>query len=348
MISARAIRLPPGSFDAFELFLMNLRTLGKTGISVSEISLGAWQLGGKWGSPFSPETAEAVLTTAMEQGVTFVDTADVYSDGESERAIGRFLKQHPGAFRVATKCGRRISPHVAENYTPETLRSHVEQSLERLQTDCIDLVQLHCPPTEVYYRDEIFELFDRLKDEGKIRNLGVSVEKIGEAERAITYPNVTTVQIIFNLFRQRPAETFFEKAKAAQVGIIARVPLASGLLSGKMTASTQFSSTDHRHFNREGAAFDKGETFSGVPFETGLEAAEILKTIFEGNELAAAALRWILMFDAVSVAIPGASNPGQMQANVAAGSLAAFSAEQMNKAREVYDNLIKPHVHHLW
>lgn len=328
---------------------MRKRRLGKTGFSAAEIGLGTWQVGGRWGEAFDPGLADRSIAEAIDRGVDFIDTADAYSDGESEKAVGRALRSHPGRFRVATKCGRQISPHVSAGYTPKVLRAYVEDSLRRLGTDCLDLIQLHCPPTEVYYRPEIFGLFDRLKEEGKVANLGVSVEKIEEALKAIEYPNVTTVQIIFNMFRQRPAELFFREASRRDVGVIVRVPLASGLLSGKYTRQTSFGSKDHRSFNREGAAFDKGETFSGVDYEKGLAAVEALKQILPPEpSLAAWALRWILMFDAVSVVIPGASRPEQVAQNLAAAELRPLSKAEMDGIGELYRERIRDPVHYLW
>ena len=326
---------------------MKSRTLGRTGFRVSEIGIGTWQVGGKWGDPFDADLADRILDQAAELGITFIDTADVYSDGLSEQAVGRALKRHPGRFHFATKCGRRISPHVSAGYTPQKLRGFVEDSLKRIGVEALDLVQLHCPPTEVFYRPEIFETFDRLKQEGKVLNLGVSVEKVEEGLKALEYANVASIQVIFNLFRLRPAERLFDQAKRKNVGIIVRVPLASGLLSGKMTAATSFGAEDHRTFNREGAAFDKGETFSGVDFATGLKAVEELKGVF-GPDLAAWALRWILSFDAVSTVIPGASRPEQVALNVGAAKLPAPSGRQRKAAAAVYDKYIRQPVHHLW
>jgi aryl-alcohol dehydrogenase-like predicted oxidoreductase len=329
---------------------MQYRTLGKTGFKVSEISLGTWQVGGKWGEPFDEQTAERTVSLAIEHDITFFDTADVYSDGLSERAVAKVVRsrQQQGLY-IATKCGRQINPHVSAGYTTAVLQGFVEASLKNMRTDCIDLIQLHCPPTEVYYRPEIFELFNKLKDQGKIRFLGVSVEKVEEALKAIEYPNVATVQIIFNMFRHRPAELFFREAKKCGIGIIVRVPLASGLLSGKMTTHTSFGKDDHRQFNRNGEAFDKGETFSGVDFATGLKAAEELKALFpEEHTLAQWALRWILMFPEVSCVIPGASRPEQMKQNVKAAELPPLTEEQMADVKKIYDEYIRNPVHHLW
>ncbi|WP_215223518.1 aldo/keto reductase [Echinicola shivajiensis] len=328
---------------------MEYRILGKTGFKVSEISLGTWQVGGGWGGSFDEKEASKIINSAIDEGVNFLDTADVYDDGASEHAVGKVLKERSEEIYVATKCGRQINPHVSEGYTPTVLRAYVEASLKNMQLETLDLIQLHCPPTKVFYRDEIFELFDRLKEEGKIRHLGVSVEKVEEAMQALKYPNVSTVQIIFNMFRQKPLEEFFGAAQENNIGIIARVPLASGLLSGKMDTSSTFDKNDHRDFNRNGEAFDKGETFSGVDFETGLQAVEELKPVFGGSySLASWALRWILMFDQVSTVIPGASRVEQVLSNVKAGQLAQLNADQMNKVKEVYNNYIKASVHQLW
>ncbi len=327
---------------------MKYRMLGKTGFNVSEISLGTWQVGGKWGERFDEGNAERIVNLAIDQGINFIDTADVYGDGLSEAAVARVVRSRSERVFVATKCGRKISPHVAREYTPPRLVSFVEKSLKNMGLETIDLIQLHCPPTEVYYRPEIFETFDRLKEAGKIRNLGVSVEKVEEGLKAIEYPNVATVQIIFNMFRHRPKELFFFEARRRNVGIIVRVPLASGLLSGKFTKDTIFGKEDHRTFNREGAEFDKGETFSGVDYATGLRAADELKKLFpSGDPLAAWALRWILMFDAVSCIIPGASSSGQVTANFNAAALPPLTDEQMAGVEAVYAK-IKPQVHQLW
>lgn len=328
---------------------MELRTLGKTGIEVAAISIGTWQVGGKWGSSFDNANADTILNKAIDSGINFIDTADVYSDGESEKAVGRIVKSRSEKIYVATKCGRQIQPHVNEGYQPAVLRKYVEDSLKRLQLETIDLIQLHCPPTQVYYRPEIFELFDVLKQEGKIQNLGVSVEKVEEALKAIEYNNVSTVQIIFNMFRQRPAELFFSEAKKKNIGIIVRVPLASGLLTGKFSAQSSFADGDHRQFNRNGEAFDKGETFSGIDYATGLAAVEALKAIFPGQtNLAPIALKWILQFDAVSCIIPGASNIKQVDSNVSALQIPGFTPEQLAAIQQVYEKYIKKAVHHLW
>lgn len=328
---------------------MNYRNLGATGMRVSEISLGTWAFGGDWGS-VNEDDAYAALNRAVDLGVNFLDTADVYGDGRSEKLIGRLLKDRPNdEIFVATKAGRRLDPHTAEGYNAENLTAFVERSLKNLGVEALDLLQLHCPPTAAYRQDETFEALDELQEAGKIKNHGVSVEKVEEAGMALEYPGVKTVQIIFNIFRQKPAEEFFPLAEERNIGILARVPLASGLLSGKMSADRAFDEGDHRNFNRNGEAFDKGETFSGVDFETGLKAAEELKELVpEGGTLAQFALRWILMHPAVSCAIPGGKNPAQVEDNVAAAGLAPLSDEAMERAREIYDASVRPQVHHLW
>lgn len=327
---------------------MNYRELGRTGWKVSEVSFGAWAIGSAWGATDDGESI-AALHRAIDLGVNFIDTADVYGDGHSERLIAQVLKERNETVHVATKAGRRLDPHVADGYTAENLTRFVERSLKNLDTDALDLVQLHCPPTEVYYRPEVFGALDDLVQAGKIQHYGVSVEKVEEALKAIEYPNVKTVQIIFNMFRHRPAELFFREAQARQVGILARVPLASGLLTGKMTRETAFSADDHRQYNRQGESFDRGETFSGVDYETGLEAVEALrKLVPEGATLAQLALRWILMFDAVSCVIPGAKRPAQVEDNVGAADLPALSEKDMAYVRQVYDAYIREQVHHRW
>jgi aryl-alcohol dehydrogenase-like predicted oxidoreductase len=328
---------------------LEYRNLGETGIRVSEISLGTWALGGEWGT-VGEEDAYATLNRAVDLGVNFLDTADVYGDGRSEKLIGRLLKDRPqDEISVATKAGRRLDPHTAEGYNHENLSAFVERSLGNLGVEAIDLLQLHCPPTEAYRQGSTFEALDHLQEAGKIRHYGVSVEKVEEARLALSYPNVETVQIIFNIFRQKPVEEFFPLAEERNIGILARVPLASGLLSGKMTADRAFSEDDHRNFNREGEAFDRGETFSGVNFETGLGAAEELKELVpEGHTLAQFALRWILMHPAVSCAIPGGKNPAQVGDNVAAAEMPPLPEETMQRAREIYDEYVRDEVHHQW
>lgn len=327
---------------------MQYRDFGRTGWKVSEISFGAWAIGSAWGEVDDNESM-AAMHRALDLGVNLIDTADVYGDGHSERLIARLRKERSEPFYVITKVGRRLNPHVADGYTKENLTAFVERSLKNLETDCLDLVQLHCPPTPVYYRPEVFDALDDLVKAGKIRYYGVSVEKVEEALKAIEYPNVQSVQIIFNMFRLRPTELFFPEAKRRKVGILARVPLASGLLTGKMTRESTFASDDHRNFNRYGQAFDRGETFSGVDFETGLEAVEELKKLVpEGATLAQLALRWILMFDAVSCAIPGAKRPDQAEDNVRAAELPPLTDAQMAEVQRIYDTMIREQVHHRW
>ncbi|KQB44506.1 Aldo/keto reductase [Flavobacterium daejeonense] len=328
---------------------MNYRKLGKTNFEISEIALGTWQVGGKWGSPFNDQSADELLNTAIDKGINFIDTADVYENGLSEKAVGRLIRSRSERIYVATKCGRHINPHVNEGYQPKVLQKYVEDSLQRLGLETLDLIQLHCPPTEVLYRPEIFELFDKLKKEGKIQNLGVSVEKVEEGLKAMEFENVTSIQIIFNLFRQRPSELLFDQAKKKDIGIIARVPLASGLLTGKFSEKSIFDSKDHRFFNREGAAFDKGETFSGVNYELGLIAVNELKKLFpEVQNLAPIALQWILSFKEVSCIIPGASTESHVLSNLSALDLPALTPEKIAAMNEIYNHYIKKEVHNLW
>ncbi|PXY43714.1 aldo/keto reductase [Flavobacterium hydrophilum] len=328
---------------------MNYRKLGKTNFNISEISLGTWQVGGKWGSAFDNKTADELLNTAIDNGVNFIDTADVYENGLSETAVGRVVRSRSERIYVATKCGRHINPHINEGYQPKVLQKYIEDSLKRLGLETIDLIQLHCPPTEVFYRPEIFELFDRLKEQGKILNLGVSVEKVEEALKAIEHSNVTTVQIIFNLFRQRPSQLFFSEARKKDIGIIARVPLASGLLTGKFDAKTIFEPQDHRNFNRNGDAFDKGETFSGIDYELGLKAVEELKSLFpDAPNLAPYALQWILSFEDISCIIPGASKESHVLSNLSIYDLPKLSIEKIEAMNKIYEKYIKPSVHQLW
>ncbi|GAB5409071.1 MAG: aldo/keto reductase [Balneolaceae bacterium] len=328
---------------------MNYRILGKTGFKVSEISLGTWQVGGTWGSGFDPDLASKLLHQAHDHGVNFIDTADVYEGGESEKAVGKFVNSVNDKIYVATKCGRQINPHTNEGYTPDILRSYVEESLKRMNLETLDLVQLHCPPPEVYYRPEIFGEFEKLKQEGKIQYLGVSVEKVEEAMKAIEFENVTTIQIIYNIFRQRPNDLFFNRAEEKDVGVIVRVPLASGLLSGKYTKQTTFEAGDHRLSNRNGEWFDKGETFAGVPFEIGIEAVEKIKSLFPDEEnLAQISLKWILMNKNISSVIPGASKPYQIDSNIEATKTSFIPQEKLEVINKIYESDIKPHVHHLW
>jgi aryl-alcohol dehydrogenase-like predicted oxidoreductase len=328
---------------------MNQRQFGKTGNAVSEVGFGAWAIGGSWGD-VSESDAKAALHAALDSGTTFIDTADVYGDGRSERIISAVLKERGGPRPfVATKAGRRLDPHVAQGYTAENLNAFVERSLKNLETDCLDLVQLHCPPTEVYYRPEVFDAMDGMIASGKIRHYGVSVEKVEEGLKAIEYPGVKSVQVIYNIFRQRPAELFMREAQRRGVAVIVRVPLASGLLTGKMTADTTFAADDHRHFNREGQAFDKGETFAGVPYDVALEAVEKIRPLVpSGVSMAQFALRWILMNAGVTTVIPGAKNAEQAKANNAASDLAPLTDSAMAALRALYMETIAPFVHHRW
>ncbi len=327
---------------------MQHRELGRTGFKVSTISFGAWAIGGTWGTVDDSESL-AALHRAVDQGVNFFDTADVYGDGRSERLMARLRKERKEPIYVATKAGRRLDPHVAAGYSRENLTAFVERSLENLETDAIDLLQLHCPPTDVYYRPEVFGVLDDLVKAGKLRHYGVSVERVEEALKAIEYPGVQSVQIIFNVFRQRPADLFLAEAARRKVGILARLPLSSGLLGGKMTRQTQFAADDHRAFNREGAAFDRGETFSGIDYDVALAAVEELRPLVPaGVTMAQLALRWILMHEAVTCAIPGAKRPAQVDENVAAADLPPIPAPTMTAIRGIYDQRIKPLVHQRW
>jgi len=327
---------------------VNYRVFGRCGWAVSEVGFGAWAIGGSWGK-VDEEDAVAALHRAIDCGVNFIDTADVYGDGKSERLIARVLKGRKERVFVATKAGRRLSPHTADGYTEENLTKFVERSLKNLEVETIDLLQLHCPPTEVYYRPEVFAALDKLVAQGKIRYYGVSVEKVEEGLKAIEYPGVRSVQIIFNIFRQRPAELFFARCREKRVAIIARVPLASGLLAGKITKDTVFPPDDHRDFNRYGQAFDRGETFAGVDFEKGLQAVEELRTLVpQGFTMAQFALKWILMFPEVSTVIPGAKNPRQAEENAKTSDLPPLKEEVMERIREIYEEYILPDVHHRW
>lgn len=327
---------------------MQYRKFGRTGWNVSEISFGAWAIGSAWGHVDDRESL-AALNRALDLGVNLIDTADVYGDGHSEQLIAKLRKERSEPFYVVTKLGRRSNPHVADAYNRENMTAYVERSLKNLNVEALDLVQLHCPPTEVYYRPEVFGVLDDLVKAGKLKFYGVSVEKVEEALKAIEYPGVQSVQIIFNMFRQRPAELFFPEAKRRQVGILARVPLASGLLTGKMSRETQFDADDHRKFNRHGEAFDMGETFSGVDYDTALEAVERIRPLVPaGATMAQYALRWILMFDAVSCAIPGAKRPQQVDDNMGSASLPPLSEAEMRQIAQIYDELVRPLVHQRW
>jgi len=327
---------------------MKERALGRTGWKVSEISFGAWAIGGAWGQ-VSDEDSMAALQKAIDCGVNFIDTADVYGNGRSERLIAKLKKDRKQEIIVATKVGRRLPQQTVEGYSRENLTQWIDNSLRNLSTDTLDLVQLHCPPTALYDRPEVFGILDDLVKAGKVRYYGVSVEKVEEALRALEFPNVQTVQIIFNCFRQRPAEVFFAQARRKQVGILARVPLASGLLTGKLRRDSTFASDDHRNFNRQGAAFDVGETFSGVDYDIGLAAVEeIRKVVPAGLSMSQFALRWILMFDAVTCAIPGGKRSEQVIDNCGASDLPALTPEAMAAVRQIYDQKIRPRVHNRW
>jgi len=327
---------------------MKYRELGTTGMKISEVSFGAWAIGADWGT-VEDEESLAALHKAVDLGVNFIDTADVYGMGHSERLIARLRRERSEQIYVATKAGRKLDPHVAEKYTPAAIRGFIEQSLKNLQMDALDLVQLHCPPTPVYYTPELFDALDGMVQEGLIRNFGVSVEKVEEALKAIQYPGVKTVQIIFNMFRQRPAGLFFREAKARNIGVIVRVPLASGMLTGKMTRQTSFEKDDHRNYNREGAAFDRGETFAGVNYEKGLQAVEALARLKPAEfTMAQFALKWILMHDAVSCVIPGAKRPAQVGDNCGASELPTLPIGIMDAVREIYEQHVKADVHQRW
>jgi aryl-alcohol dehydrogenase-like predicted oxidoreductase len=328
--------------------VMQYRELGRTGWKVSAISFGAWAIGGDWGEVDDDESL-VTLNRAVELGVNFFDTADVYGDGRSEHLLAKLRQQHKENIFIATKAGRRLHPHSAAGYNRKNLTAFVERSLKNLQVEALDLLQLHCPTTPVYYMPEVFSVLDELVAAGKLRYYGVSVEKVEEGLKAIQYPNVQSVQIIFNLFRQRPAELFFDQAMKLKVGILVRVPLASGLLTGRLRSDSNFASSDHRNYNRQGESFDRGETFSGVDYQAGLRAVEQLKAICPpGMSMAQFALRWILMFQAVTCAIPGAKHPSQVDENFAAADLAPISAEVMQKAADIYQQDIRDLVHQYW
>lgn len=327
---------------------MEYRELGRTGWKVSALSFGAWAIGGTWGAVDDRESM-AALHRALDLGVNFFDTADVYGDGRSERLLARLRRERTEEFHIATKAGRRLNPHVVAGYTRQNLAAFVERSLKNLNTEAIDLLQLHCPPTEVYYLPEVFGALDDLVQAGKLRYYGVSVEKVQEALKALEYPNVQSVQIIFNIFRQRPADLFFSEAQRRRVGIIARVPLASGLLSGKFTRASTFAPDDHRAFNRHGESFDRGETFSGLDYEVGLQAVEALRPLVPRHwTMTQLALRWILMFPAVTCAIPGAKRPAQVEENLKAANLPPLSEATMAGIRDLYNQYVRSQVYHYW
>ena len=327
---------------------MQYRELGRTGWQVSSVSFGTWAIGAEWGVVNDQESL-AALHRALDRGVNLFDTADVYGDGRSERLLAQLREERSEPFYVATKAGRRLNPHVAAGYNRENLTAFVERSLRNLKTDALDLLQLHCPPTSVYYTPEVFEVLDDLTKDGKLRYYGVSVAKVEEALKAIEYPGVQSVQIIFNMFRQRPSELFFGEAERRRVGIFARLPLSSGMLSGKLTSESSFAANDHRAFNRQGESFDRGETFSGVDYDLGLRAVEVLRPhVPSDSTMAEMALRWILMFPAVTCAIPGAKRPEQVDENVRAADLPPLKPETMSAIKDIYNRQIRAQVHHYW
>jgi aryl-alcohol dehydrogenase-like predicted oxidoreductase len=328
---------------------MEYRELGRTGWRISAISFGGWAIGGDaWGHTDDAESL-AALHKAIDLGVNFIDTADVYGDGHSERLIAKLRKERSDEIIVATKAGRRLSPHTASGYHRSNLNAFVERSLRNLESDTLDLLQLHCPPSEVYDMPEVYGVLDELVHAGKIRYYGVSVERVDEAVRASAHPNVQSVQIVFNMFRHKPADRLFALARERRVGILARVPLASGLLTGKLRRSVEFAAGDHRSFNRLGEAFDRGETFSGVDYEAGLAAIEELRALVPPNRtLTELALRWILMFPEVTAAIPGAKNAQQAEQNVRAVTLPALSPATMGEVQRIYQHYFRSEVHDQW
>jgi aryl-alcohol dehydrogenase-like predicted oxidoreductase len=327
---------------------LQYRPLGRTGWNISTVSFGAWAIGGTWGDVDDGESMGA-LHKALDLGVNFFDSADVYGDGRSERLLAQLKRERSEPFYIATKAGRRLSPHVAGGYNRENLTAFVERSLVNLNTDALDLLQLHCPPTEVFYMPEVFGVLDDLVKAGKLRHYGVSVEKVEEALKAIEFPGVQSVQIIYNIFRQRPAELLFEQTQKRGVGILARLPLSSGLLSGKLTKDSTFAADDHRQFNRDGAAFDKGETFSGLDYGVGLQAVDALRPLVPaGQSMPQMALRWIQMHPAVTCSIPGGKRATQVADNVAAADLPPLSDSVMQSVAGVYERFAKPLVHQRW
>lgn len=327
---------------------MKYRALGRTGWKISTVSFGAWAIGDAWGTVDDRES-RAALYRALDLGVNFFDTADVYGDGRSERLLGELRRERRDNFYVATKAGRRLRPHDADGYNRDNLTAFVDRSLKNLEVDSLDLLQLHCPPTDVYYRPEVFGVLDDLAKAGKIKFYGVSVERVEEALKAIEYPGVQSVQIIYNVLRQRPRDIFLREAKRRGVGVLARLPLSSGLLSGKMTAGTAFEPSDHRSFNRHGEAFDRGETFSGIDYPVGLEIVERLRPLVPpGMTMTQWALRWILQDEGVTCAIPGARRPSQVEENAAAADLAPLSEENLAAVRELYEARVLPLVHQYW
>ena len=328
---------------------MKYRKLGKTGMEISEVSLGTWQVGGKWGAPFNMSSAQEIIHKAIDEGVNFIDTADIYGDGYSEKAVGKVVKERNEKVFVATKAGKKLNPFNADGFTEQNLENFVDDSLKNMGLETIDLLQLHCPPPDLYKKPEVFESLDKIKQKGKIQHYGSSVETIDEAFMAMEYPGVETIQIIFNMFRLRPIEDLFNKVEKDSMGFIIRVPLASGLLSGKFSKETTFDKKDHRFFNRGGMFFDKGETFSGINYDKGLEAVEELKELFQTkDDLYKYAIKWILMFDNISCVIPGASRAEQIKGNLEAVHLPDFTSEQMEAVEDIYNRYFKEDIHHLW
>ena len=327
---------------------MNLRPLGRTGWKVSEVSFGAWAIGGSWGD-VDDEASLLAMHRAVDLGVNFFDTADVYGDGRSERLIERLRLERSETIYVATKAGRRLNPHAAEGYNAENLEQFVDRSLTNLGVETLDLLQLHCPPTDVYYMPEVFEALEGLVEKGKLQFYGASVARVEEALIAMEYPNLQSIQIIFNIFRQRPEESMLDLARRKGVGVLARVPLSSGMLTGKMSASSTFQESDHRQFNREGAAFDKGETFSGVPFDVSLEVVEEIRKLVPGSmSMTQFALKWILMHDGVTCAIPGAKTVEQASENFSVSDFPEIGYDVMIRLKNLYNDQIAPYVHHRW
>jgi aryl-alcohol dehydrogenase-like predicted oxidoreductase len=328
---------------------MQYQQLGRTDLTVSRIGFGAWAIGGDWGS-VDDEQSMAAMHAAIDAGVNFVDTADVYGDGRSEHLVARLRRERPGeTIHVATKAGRRLPEQVVEGYSRTNLTEWINRSLRNLETESIDLLQLHCPPTALYQSIDVFDILDDLVKAGKVRYYGVSVETVEEALAAMHHPHVQSIQIIFNMFRLKPLELVFPEAARRKVGILARVPLASGLLTGKLRADSVFARDDHRNYNRAGEAFDQGETLSGVPYSLGLEAVVRLRPLVpQGLSLTQFALRWILMSDAVTTAIPGAKTSAQAKENASAGSLDAIDRDRMGAIEAIYNELIRTAIHSRW
>jgi aryl-alcohol dehydrogenase-like predicted oxidoreductase len=327
---------------------MKYREFGRTGWKVSTISFGAWAIGGAWGE-VEDENSLAALHKALDSGVNLFDTADVYGDGRSEQLLAKLKKERSEHFYIITKAGRRLNPHTAEGYNKKNLTAFIERSLKNLKTDSIDLVQLHCPPTQVFYMPEVFGILDDLVTDGKLKYYGVSVEKVEEAMKALEFPKVQSVQIIFNIFRQRPKDLFLSEAAKRQVAVIARVPLSSGMLTGKITKQSIFEKSDHREFNRHGEEFDRGETFSGFDFDKSVEVVEKLKLLVPaGVSLTQFALQWILMHEEITCTIPGAKNPQQVEENVKAAELQELSEDTMKEVERIYNAFVKSYVHQYW